>query len=280
MIDLSTSYMGLSLRNPFVAASSGITNQVEDLEKLEKAGIGAVVLKSIFEEEIRIELQKNMQKMQQQQFIYPETTGFFEETEVEDSLSSYLKLIKQAKEKISVPVLASINCLTAEKWPYYAKTLEEAGADGLELNVFILPSETKIFDKSPEQRHMEIIHAVKNQVNIPVAVKISQYFSNLALFIDELDAFNADAIVLFNRSYSPDIQIDSMELTASNIYSTPGEITLPLRWIGIMSGRVNADLAASTGVHTGEGAIKQILAGAQVVQLASTLYMNGFRYPG
>ncbi len=281
MPDLSTEFIGLKLRNPLIAASSGLTNTIEDIIEFEKAGVGAVVLKSLFEEEIRIELEKDLASMNKESFLYPETIGFYDSFhEVDDMMTRYLGLIGEAKKKVAIPVIASINCLTAEKWPYYATTLQDAGADALELNVFSLPSDLNHSPEKDEKLFFDIVDAVKDKVNIPVILKISFYSSNLASLIYQLSKTEISAITLFNRFYSPDIDINTFQVTASNVYSTPGDLSMSLRWIALMSDRVECQLSASTGVHDGTAFIKQLLAGASVVQVASAFYKNGKDFAG
>lgn len=275
MADLSTTYMGLKLKNPIIAGSSGLTNSLNDIKELEENGAGAVVLKSLFEEEIRIELEKDLQQMGREGFIYPETMDFYDTYDVEDTLTNYLKLIRECKQEVSIPVIASINCVTAEKWPYYATTLQDAGADGLELNVFILPSDISVSAEENEKLFFDIVEEVRKQVTIPIALKISPYSSNLGSLIHRLSKTELAGIVLFNRFYSPDIDIEKLEVVSTNVFSYPEEITLPMRWIGIMADQVECDLAASTGIHDGKGVIKLLLAGANTVQVASTLYAKG-----
>ena len=276
MANLNTEYLGLKLKNPLVAASSGLTNSLEDVVEFEKSGVGAIVLKSLFEEEIRVELEKDLSRMQQDSFLYPETMDFYDDVlEVEDTLTNYLKLITDAKKTVSVPIIASINCVTAEKWPYYATTLQDAGADALELNVFSLPSDLKHQPEKDEQLVFDIIDAIQDKVKIPVALKISYYSSNLAALIRKISETHVSGVVLFNRFYSPDIDIEGLKVQASHVYSTPEELTLSLRWIALMAGRVDCNLAASTGVHDGTALVKQLLAGADVVQVASAFYRQG-----
>jgi dihydroorotate dehydrogenase (fumarate) len=276
MANLSTTYMGLKLKNPILASSSGLTGTIKDIVDLEAKGIGALVLKSIFEEEIISETQDNLNKMHSSGFIYPETMEYFDFDEMEDPVANFLKLISEAKAKVKIPIIASINCVTADKWPDFAKRIEEAGADGLELNVFALPTDMNRSSTDNDKLYFDIIERVTKATNLPIAVKISPYNSSLASFIKKLSETKIKGIVLFNRFYSPDFDIHNFEFTSSNVFSTPSEIALSLRWIAIMSGRVDTDFAASTGVHNGSGAIKQILAGAKAVQICSTLYRNGF----
>ncbi len=275
MADLSVNYMGLKLRNPIIAASSGLTNSVDDIIEFEQKGAAAVVLKSIFEEEIRLELEKDLASMNMETFLYPETMDYYDNYAEDDSLTNYLKLIRESKKAVKIPIIASINCVTAEKWPYYAKTLQDAGADALELNVFVMPTD---FDKTSaenEQVYFDIVDEVKKHIKIPVALKISYYSANLGAFIKKLSNTGINSIVLFNRFYSPDIDINNFDVLSSNVLSHPEELPISLRWIAIMSERVGCNLAASTGIHDGAAVIKQLLAGANAVQIASAFYKNG-----
>ncbi len=276
MANLSTNYMGLNLTNPIIASSSGLTGKLKDIVELEKNGIGAIVLKSIFEEEIISETRDNINRMQASGFIYPETMEYFDFDEMEDPVANFLKLIADAKKTVSVPIIASINCVTAEKWPDFAKRIQSAGADAIELNVFALPTDLNRTAEQNEELYFKVIESVHKVTTLPIAIKISPYNSSLANFISKLSQTGVNSIVLFNRFYSPDFDIHNFDFTSASVLSTPAEIALSLRWIAIMSGRVDVHLAASTGVHNGSGAIKQLLAGAQAVQVCSTLYRNGF----
>ncbi|MEA2106295.1 MAG: dihydroorotate dehydrogenase-like protein, partial [Bacteroidota bacterium] len=231
--------------------------------------------KSIFEEEIRRELEKDLTSMHMESFLYPETMDYYDNYAEDDSLTNHLKLIREAKKAVKIPIIASINCVTAEKWPYYAQTLQDAGADALELNVFVLPSDFNKTSAENEQVYFDIIKEVKKHVKIPIALKISYYSANLGAFIQKLSNTEIDSIVLFNRFYSPDIDINNLDVLSSNVLSHPEELPISLRWIAIMSERVGCDLAASTGIHDGAAIIKQLLAGANVVQIASAFYKNG-----
>ncbi|MDB4335093.1 dihydroorotate dehydrogenase-like protein [bacterium] len=276
MPNLTTSYMGLTLKSPIIAASSGLTNNIKDIIELEKHGAGAVVLKSLFEEEIILEMERKVGEMHSENHLYPETMDLYENYDVEDTLSTYLKLISDCKKETSIPIIASINCITAHNWPYFARTLQNTGADAIELNIFILPSDPNPTSLENENKYFDIIKAVQKQISIPLSVKISSYFSNLAGMIQKISDTGVSAITLFNRFYSPDIDIENFEIVPSNVFSCPQEYIMPLRWISIMSDRVKCDLSASTGVHDGETLIKMLLAGANTIQVASTLYKNGF----
>jgi dihydroorotate dehydrogenase (fumarate) len=279
MIDLTTKYMGISLHNPLIAGSSGLTDNKENILKLEKYGIGGIVLKSLFEEEIIVEKQSSLSRMGSGGFLYPETVEFYEfEDGPRESTVEYLNLIRELKKASAIPVIASINCVTAGQWTYFPTELESAGADAIELNLFILPSDLNRSAEENEKVYFQIIDEVVKQVKIPVAVKISYYFSNLATMIKRLSETKISGIVLFNKFYSPDFDIDTFNITSGNVLSSAGDLPVSLRWIAIMSERVSCDLAASTGVHDGSALIKQLLAGAKAVQVTSALYKYGIEY--
>ncbi len=273
MPNLSVNYMGLTLKSPIMVSSSGLTSNVNDIKELEKNGAGAVVLKSLFEEEIISEFQNRMQQMHQENYIYPETIGFYEDKNTEDTLTSYLKLIRDCKKEVSIPIIASINCVTSDNWPYFAKSLQDAGADALELNIFILKYDQ---DDDPNAPYLRIIEAVQKEVTIPISIKISPHFSNIIQSLKDLSKSGIKSMVLFNRYYSPDIDIENFSFTTSNKYSSPNDYTLPLRWVGILADKVMCQLSASTGIHNGETVVKMLLAGATTIQITSTLYKNGF----
>jgi len=276
MNELTTKFMGLTFRNPLIAGSSGLTDNKESILKLEKHGISGVVLKSLFEEEILIEKQSDLKKMGSEGFLYPETVEFYEFDEgPKESTIEYLELIRELKKSTEIPVIASINCVTARQWTYFPREIELAGADGIELNLFILPSDLSHNSDDNEKAYFQIIDEVLKKVSIPVAVKISYYFSNLAMVIKQLSETKISGIILFNRFYSPDFDIDTFEVTQGNVLSSPGDLPISLRWIAIMSERVSCDLVSSTGVHDGSALIKQLLAGAKAVQVTSALYKYG-----
>ncbi len=274
MIDLSTTYMGLPLRSPVIAGSSGLTKSLSNLEEMEARGAGAVVLKSLFEEQIKVEVRKVF-SYEDTQSAYTEAEDYIRNYAREQTLDEYLNLIQEAKNKLSVPVIASINCTSAQEWPAFAKNIEKAGADALELNVFVLPSSIDIEGKNYEKIYFDVVEEVKKEVNIPISLKLSSYFSGLANMVKKLSWTGVKGIVLFNRFFNPDIDLDQMRIKASHLYSDPEEISFSLRWIAILSGQLQADLCASTGVHDGKGVVKQLLAGAKAVQVCSTLYKNG-----
>ena len=290
MIDLSTSFMGLPLRNPVVAGSSGLMNHLDYLKQLDNAGIGAVVLKSIFEEQIRLEsehfLDSDSSKVkewkailqeieQQRDYCYDEALTYIRQFAKEHTLDKYLTLISEAKKCLSVPVIASIHCVSQYHWGYFAKRIEEAGADALELNVYVLPSDAGRTGAENEQVYFDVVEQVKKWISIPVSLKIGYYFSGLMQTITRLSQTGISALTLFNRPYHPDIDIEQMKISANYIYSNPEEYIKTLRWVAILSGRIQCEIAASTGIHDYKAVVKQLLAGASVVQIASALYNNG-----
>lgn len=276
MATLATRYMGLELRNPIIIGSSGLTHSVDNVKKLEKSGAGAIVLKSLFEEQIRYEICNTMKQAESEESYYPEAQDYIGNYSRAHHIDNYLKLISDCKKAVSIPVTASINCVSAEEWIYFAKRIQEAGADALELNIFTLPADPNLSGEQVEQVYIDVIDRVMKQVTIPVALKISYHFSGLANTALKLSWTGIKGIVLFNRFYSPDINVDNLKIIPSNVFSTPDEISISLRWVAMLSDRLYCDIAASTGVHDGKGVVKQLLAGAKAVQITSTLYKNGF----
>jgi dihydroorotate dehydrogenase (fumarate) len=290
MIDLSTTFMGLPLRNPIIAGSSGLMNNLEYLKQLDSAGIGAVVLKSIFEEQISIEsehfLESDSRKVQewkailqeieqQRGYYYDEALTYIRQFAKEHTLDRYLTLISEAKKRLSVPVIASIHCVSQYHWSYFAKRIEEAGADALELNVYVLPSDAGRTGSENEQVYFDVVEQVKNRISIPVSLKIGYYFSSLVQIVTKLSQTGISALTLFNRPYHPDIDIEQLKLSSKYIFSNEDEYIETLRWVAILSGRVQCDIAASTGIHDYTAVAKQLLAGASAVQIASALYAGG-----
>ncbi|MFW5792782.1 MAG: dihydroorotate dehydrogenase-like protein [Bacteroidota bacterium] len=275
MIDLSTNYLGLKLRNPVIAGSSGLTNSIENLKSIEEKGAGAVVLKSLFEEQINYEINKSFNH-DEMHSAYTEAEDYIKNYAHTHKLNEYLDFVSKAKEAIKIPVIASINCATASEWTSFAKKIQDAGADAIELNIFVIPADSNISGVEYEKVYFDIIEKVKKELSIPVSIKMSYYFSGLSEMLKKLSWTGVQGIVMFNRFYSPDIDINDFKIKPANIYSTPEEISIPLRWIALLSDKVRTDLCASTGVHDGDGVIKQLLAGAKAVQVCSTLYKNGF----
>ncbi len=274
MADLSTRYLNLMLRNPIVVGSSGLSSTVQGVQKLEQAGAGAVVLKSVFEEEIALEYQATVRE-EIRSGGSSEALDYFDRQIRGEKLDSYRTLIAESKRRTAIPIVASVNCTYSHEWVYFAREVEEAGADALELNMAFLPTEFRRSSEEQEAAYFQVIERVRQQVSIPVALKISHYFTALGPMIERLSSVGVNALVLFNRLWQPDIDIERLAVVPAKALSSPDEISLPLRWVGIMSGRVPTDLVGSTGVHSGEGVIKMLLAGARVVQVASALYRHG-----
>jgi len=274
MAKLDTRYIGLQLRNPVIVSSSGLSDNIAKIEKLAQSGAGAIVLKSIFEEQIRMEADSMLKG-----YDYPEAQDYIMNYSKNNALENYLKLVEDAKAKVNIPIIASINCVSSAGWQSFTKNIQEAGADAIELNVYFLPASIKDNGKVYEDLYFSILSSVKKIVSIPVSVKLGQHFSNLPAFINNLMAHGAKGVVLFNRFYAPDIDLESLSFTSSDVFSTPADIRYSLRWVGIVSSLVqNLDVCASTGVHDAQGVIKQILAGAKAVQVCSVLYKKGPEY--
>ncbi len=271
MINLTTNYLGLPLVSPLIVSSCGLTGSVDKISRFANAGAGAVVLKSLFEEQIRFEA-----GMQIQGSDYPEAHDYISQYVKSNSLEEYLRLIESAKKAVKIPVIASINCISASEWISFAKKIEAAGADAIELNVYFLASHKDVPGEKIERLYYELLQKIREVVAIPLAVKIGYQFTNLAATVNNLYLRGAKGVVLFNRFYEPDMDIENMKLTHSEVLSSPADIRQSLRWVGILSDKVESiDIAASTGIHDGKALIKQILAGAKAVQVCSVLYKKG-----
>ena len=273
MADLSTDYMGLKLRNPLIVASCSLTNSIEGIQRCADAGAGAVVLKSLFEEQI----EADTREVEKHVWLagHTEAYDYIRKIGIETSSQDYLNLLEKAKAAVTVPVIASLNCITPAWWTDYAKKVETAGADAIELNVAVLPSDPRHSGHDIEKLYYRIVEDVKKSVSIPIAVKIGPYFTSMAKVASELSDRGVAALVLFNRFYQLDINIDRLDLVPGYRFSTPEEINFSLRWILLLAGRVGCELSAATGIHDANGAIKQLLAGATTVQVCSTLYKHG-----
>ncbi len=274
MPDLSTTYMGLRLKNPLLAGSSGLSGTVEGLRDLETGGVGGIVLKSIFEEEIAAEFDDAVSQAARKGMSL-ESYDYYDYEVRGNHMAQYADFVRKAKAAVSIPVIASVNCTYSHEWVSFARDIEAAGADGLELNMFFLPSDMKRSSEEREKDYLQIVANVLKQVRIPVALKISSSFSTLAQMIGKLSRTGISALVLFNRFYAIDFDIEKMTVTGSHSLSTPDELTGPLRWLALMSRRVDCDLAASTGIHDGAALIKALLAGAKAAQAVSAFYKKG-----
>ncbi len=274
MIDLSTKFAGLDLKSPIIIGSSGLTGSTSNLKEFEENGAGAIVLKSIFEEEILFEYKQWMKQAEKMGYDH-ENSDYFDLKIKEDNIQKYINLIKEAKAEVNIPIIASINCISSYEWVDFTRKIEQAGADALELNILYFPNDLERNSIEIEERYLNIIEKVKATINIPLVVKISHYFTNLGVMIRKIADVGVDGIVLFNKFTQSDIDIKRQEVIMNNVFSSVYDFSLPLRWIGIASGSVNCSLASSTGVHTGEELVKIILAGADATQIVSTIYKNG-----
>jgi len=272
--DLSTSYMGLTLPSPIIAGSCKLTSSLDGVRACAEAGAGAVVLKSIFEEQILAEAAQQ-QSAADEGAWHTEAYDYIQQYSRESSLDRYLALIRDAKQAVPIPIIASVHCVSADRWLEFAERVEKAGADALELNAFVLPSDLAREPRDLEQVYFDLATAVTQRVKIPVALKLGSYFTSLGRTVAQLSHTPIDGLVLFNRFYQPDIDIERKRLIPAKFLSHPHEISLPLRWIAILAGNAGCDLCASTGIDDGKGVVKQLLVGAAAVQVVSTLYRNG-----
>jgi len=269
-MDFSTVYMNLKLRNPIIVGSCGLTGTPDKVKACADAGAGAVVLKSIFEEQIESELGK----MSSEESWYPEAMDYISSYGMQNAISGYLKLLEDST-KTDIPVIPSIHCFGKGNWIEFAGKLESAGASAIELNTFILPSDPRRTGRDNEKIILDIVSDIKSRISIPVSVKIGSYFSSISRFVKELDDCGIDGIVLFNRFFRINFDIENLKIVDGSFFSSPQETEPVLRWVSLLSPSTSCDIAASTGIHDGEAVIKQLLAGANAVQVCSTLYKNG-----
>ncbi len=271
-MNLATTYLGLKLRTPLVPSASPLSEDLDNLKRMEDAGAAAIVMHSLFEEQIR----HDTQTLHHLAEGSAETPGYFPAAhEFQYAPNHYLLNIGKAKQALGIPIIASLNGTTFGGWTAYARAIEEAGADALELNIYSIPAHPEVTAEEIEMSYLTIIASVKAQVKIPVAVKLSPFFTNLSHFARRLDAQGVDGLVLFNRFYQPDIDLAARGVTPTINLSVPGEMRLPLRWIAMLHGRVRASLAATSGILRGTDALKMLMAGADVTMLCSALLRHG-----
>jgi len=278
-MDLSTKYLGKTLKSPLIASASPLSEEISNIKKLEDAGVGAVVLYSLFEEQIRMEQEEYNFHTTQGTDAFAESLSYF--PEVEDfklGPELYLEHIQKAKEAVDIPIIASLNGSSLGGWTDYAKEIEGAGADALELNIYYIPTDSSMTGTEVEKQYLDILKAVKGAVKIPVALKLSPFFSNFSNMAKQFDDAGADSLVLFNRFYQPDIDLDEYEVTPNLLLSQSSAMRLPMRWIAILKDSIKADLAATSGIHTGTDAIKMLLVGANVTMLCSSLLKHGVNH--
>ncbi len=278
-MDVATTYMGLPLRSPLVASASPLTAHVGNIVKLELYGAGAVVLPSIFQEQIEAERDELEERTTIGRESSPEALGYFPDPSAYAvGTRRYIELIRRARNAVRIPIIASLNGTTSEGWTEFAKEIEAAGAHGLELNVYFIPADCTLGGPEVEQRYLDIVRTVRNAVRLPLAVKLSPFFSSPGAFARKLREAGADALVLFNRFYQPDIDLEHLALRNDLDLSSKSELRLPLLWIAILAGRLNASLAATTGVETSDEVVKYLLAGADVVMTTSSLLRRGLEH--
>jgi dihydroorotate dehydrogenase (fumarate) len=275
-MDLSTTYLGLKLKNPIVPSASPLSQQLDDIRKMEDAGAAAVVMFSIFEEQIRHDEEALDHLLTAGNESFAEALSYFPDAgEYKVGADAYLDLVRKACDACDMPIIGSLNGVSDSGWTDYARKIEEAGAHAIELNVYYVATDPQQDAARVERMYLDAVRAVKASVKIPVAVKLSPYFSSLAHTARQIEAAGADGLVLFNRFYQPDFDLDTLEVLSDLHLSTPSEIRLPLRWIALLHGKINASLAATTGVHSGREVVKYLLAGADVAMTTSALLKNG-----
>lgn len=278
-MDISTTYMGLALKSPLVVSASPLSEKVENIAAMEDAGAGAVVMFSLFEEQIAQEEMAYADLYDQSNYGSAEALNYFPEvSDFNVGIDEYLRLIEDASNQVDIPIIGSLNGISRSGWIDYAKQIEAAGARGLEINVYYIPANIALDGRAVEERYLDIVKLVKQSVNIPVAVKLNPYFSSMAHMAKNFEIAGANALVLFNRFYEPDFDIEAMKLEHTLALSSPAEIRLPLLWLAILYGRVDLSLAASTGVGSSKEIIKYILAGADSVMTASALLKHGIPF--
>ncbi|HEY52839.1 MAG TPA: dihydroorotate dehydrogenase-like protein [Caldilineae bacterium] len=275
-MNLTTTYLGMSLKNPIVPSASPLTNSVDNIRRLEDAGASAVVLQSLFEEQITHESQELDHYLDYGTESYAEALSFFPEMEQYDvGPDSYLELIRQASQSVDIPIIGSINGVSTGGWIEYASKIEEAGASALELNIYYIPTAPGMTGAAVEEMYVNVVRDVRNSVSIPVAVKLSPYFSATANMAARLAENGANGLTLFNRFYQPDFDLDQLEVAPHLVLSTTDDLRLPLRWVSILYGRVPVDFAITSGVHSHIEVLKSMMAGAKVAMMASALLQNG-----
>lgn len=277
-MDLSTTYLGLKLRTPLVVAASPLSEEIDAVEQLEQAGASAIVLYSLFEEQLHQDNAELAQNLDQGTFSTPEALTYFpEQEEFRLGPDEYLKHIARVKEAVDIPIIASLNGSSAGGWTAYAQAIQQAGADALELNIYSIPTDMDATSLQVEQNYLDILKAVRSVIHIPLAVKLSPFFTNFANMSKRLDLAGANGLVLFNRFYQPDIDLESLEVKPNILLSTPMAMRVPLRWIALLYGKLRASLAATSGIHRATDVLKMLMAGADATMLCSALIRHGPR---
>jgi dihydroorotate dehydrogenase (fumarate) len=278
-MELTTTYLGLKLRSPLVVSASPLSESLDNIKRMDAAGAGAIVLFSLFEEQLEEDHQTLYQHLVYSAESHPEAQTYLPEPQqFRLGPAAYLEHIRSAKVAVQTPIIASLNCTSPGSWMSFAKQIEAAGADALELNIYNIPTDPSISGAQVEQEYVDILKGIKAQIKIPVAVKLSPHFSNIANMAHQLDQAGADGLVLFNRFYQPDIDLETLDVYPHILWSTSQALRLPLRWVAILYGHISANLAATSGIHRATDVIKMIMVGANVTQLCSALLRNGIGY--
>lgn len=279
MVDLHTTYLGLTLKNPLVPSASPLSEQIDTIKHMEDAGAGAVVLHSLFEEQLTLEALELDHHLSYGADSFAEALSYFPEPDMFHlGPDAYLEHIRKAKEAVDIPIIASLNGSSLGGWTNFAWLMEQAGADALELNLYAIPTDADLTGAEVEERYLQIVRNVKAKVSIPIAVKLSPYFSNMANMAKRFAEAGADGLVLFNRFYQPDVDLEELRVVPNILLSTSYDMRLPLRWIAILYGRVQLSLAATSGVHTVEDVIKMLMVGANTTMMAAALFHHGVDY--
>lgn len=275
-MDLSTSYLGLNLKNPIVPSSSPLSKELDNIKRMEDSGASAVILWSLFEEQLQFDSNELNHFLEYGTDSFAEALSYFPEAEDYNlGPDGYLEYIRTCKETVDIPIIGNLNGVSTGGWVEYAKKMQQAGADALELNIYYIPTKTSLSAAEVETLYVDVLKAVKSEVTIPVSVKIGPYFTSLSNMAHQLEEAGADGLVLFNRFYQPDIDIENLEIRPNLLLSTPQEMRLPMRWIALLYGRVTLDMAATTGIYTAQDVLKMSMAGAKCTQMCSALLRYG-----
>ena len=278
-MDLTTNYLGLKLKNPIVPSASPLSYSLDSMKKLEDAGAAAIVMYSLFEEQIAHEQSELLNHLTRGTESYAEALSYFPEVHQYNlGPEEYLELLQKAKDSLEIPVIGSLNGISIGGWIDYAKKIEEAGADAIELNMYYIPTDPDVKGEEIEDKYIELVRTIKKTVSIPVAIKLSPFFSSMANMAHRFEKAGADGLVLFNRFYQPDIDLENLEVRPNVILSTPNAMRLPMRWIAILFGKVKLSLAATSGIYTAEDVLKMLMAGADVTMMCSALLKNGHQH--
>ncbi len=280
-MDVSTTYLGMKLKNPIIPSAGPFSRSLDSVKRLEDAGASAIVMYSLFEEQIAHETAELYHYLSYGTESFAEALTYFPEvSDYHTGPEEYVEHIRKVKEAVSIPVIGSLNGISVGGWIKYAKKIQEAGADAIELNIYYIPTDPELRGIDVEDRYLEVLYAIKETVSIPVAVKLSPFFSSMSHIARRLDNAGANGLVLFNRFYQPDIDLETLEVVPNVILSSSQALRLPMRWIAILSGNLRASLAATSGIHTADDVIKMLLVGAHVTMMCSALLKNGPEYIG